>query len=67
MIEDEPGFKDNFKALLMTHRGYHIPLVVKHVVSLVFEVLGTHFESIYACPFNTKKSENKIKISTKRY
>ena len=51
----------------MRDRGYHILLVVKHVVSLGFDVLGTHSKSIFAWPFNTKKGVNKNghkKIST---
>ena len=52
----------------MKDRGYPILLVVKHVVSLGFDVLGTHSKSISAWPFNTKrvkiKKNGHKKIST---
>ena len=53
MIADEAGFKHNFRALLMIDRGCHVPLAFKNVVSLGFDVLGTHSESV------SKKIEDK--------
>lgn len=56
---NEPGLQKNLGGVTMIDRGYHIPCVIKYILSMGLNFLGTHSEKTGSWPFATGSCEQK--------